>query len=141
MATKKTSTKKSTAKTKTETTTPAPKKKTYRSGDITRLSIIGLMLGIVFTVGLVLGLGLGAKMMRYHIAGKFKDDNIVILKDEIKEEVLAELEEATLNVPSPEQETPVVDTLEEDEPIDLLDEDEAPVTRATEEANAENESN
>ena len=141
MATKKTSTKKSTAKTKTETATPAREKKTYRSGDITRLSIMSLMLGVVFTLGLLLGMGLGGKMMRYHIAGKIKDDNVVVLKDEIKEEVLAELEEATLNVPSPEQETPVVDTLEEDEPIDLLDEDEAPATRATDESNAGNQSN
>ena len=125
MATKKTTAKKKTTPTPEETTakksttkTDPSRAATYRSGDITRLSMIALMLGIVFVVGLLLGLSMGSKNARKNVFRQLQGGDVILKEDNTSEDP-AEVEEAQPNVPTPQQETPVLNTLEdEEEPVE-----------------------
>ena len=123
MAPKKTTKKPVTKTTKvSKKSTPATEAVTfnsgYRSGDITRLSVMSLLLGSLFLLGLLLGLSLGAKTARVDIAKKIDKDGRLTLKNEIRDEVLAELEEAKPAVPAPEPEVPLVDIISETDSVD-----------------------
>ena len=119
MATKKTPAKKQPV-TPEETPAKKPAPETnknssiYRSGDITRLSIMALMLGVVFTLGLLLGLGLGAQTARKDVFRRIQNSQLTTSKPEESVEV----EEAEPDVPTPQQETPAVNTLEDNEDLD-----------------------
>ena len=87
----------------------------YRSGDITRLSIMALMLGVVFTLGLLLGLGLGAQTARKDVFRRIQNSQLTTSEPEES----VEAEEADPDVPTPRQETPAVDTLEDEDTLDV----------------------
>ena len=120
MAPKKTTKPTPTPKTDSEPISKTAKKDSvqdqfYKSGDISRLSIILAMLAVTFIVGLLLGLGLGADQARVHVAEKIERSNLEEMLDENTETNMSDsmLEESTPTVPTPEPETPSVEVSNE----------------------------